>query len=1334
MRARTGWLLGAILVPAVLVLAEGPTDSKPPWQRLLQGKDVQRAVDLQKEIEERIGSQKWLEAVQAADGLLALRSQKQGRDHWQTVDASWKVKTLRAVQDALEQKRQAYVDARALERQAAGLEAKQQYAAALPLWKKLLELRRSVLGEKHPETAAGYNGLAVNQTAQGKYVEAEEGYRNALAIRLEVLGENHPDTAGSYNNLAFNQYARAKYADAEASFRKALAIHRKVLGDEHPHTATCSNNLASTQDAQGRHAEAEKGYLEALAIRRKVLGEDHPDTAAGYNNLAFNQNAQGKYAQAEEGYRRALAIHRKVFGDDHPITATSYNNLAANRDALGKYAEAEDDHRRALAIRRRVFGEAHPDTAISYDNLAHNQYAQGKYAEAEQGYLEGLAIRRKVFGEEHPSTAASYNNLAANQNAQGKYAQAEEGHRRALAIYRKVFGDDHPSTATSYDNLASTQKDQGRYAEAEDGFRKALAIRRKVLGEDHPFTAAGYNQLANNQDAQGRYAEAEDNFRKALAIRRKALGEAHPDTAATYDNLARNQRHQQKYADAEKGYLEALAIRRKVLGDRHPVTAITWNNLAVNLSMQHKYAEAEDNCRKALAIQLGVLGEKHPHTAIARTTLAFIQQAQGKYADARENFLEALSIDLTALGEDHPSTAASYSHLAFIQNARGEYAEAEKLATRAAALFSRCRLQIAHTGLDRARITGVDSPLPLLAALLARNGKPDLAWRRLEQSLGRGSGDDLAARLRRPAGERQSQSRLQARSSQLEGRLEQLAIVWEPTEAQREQRQQLLTELRQTQDELATLGRELEAKYGPAAGQVLPTADLQKALPADAAFLTWLDMGGTLPAADSAGEHWAVLLAAAGEPIWVRLPGSGPRQVWTAADTELPDKLYQALTGVGEWRELTRRLHRQRLAPLAEHLRGVRQLIVLPSAAMDQVPVELIADGFVVSYASSASLFAHQKRLPRPKGTGLVAVADPVFQRPKEPARPLPPGGVLLTSVTPGSPAATAGLRSGDVLLRYGDTPLSNPADLGKVIAAAGRSAAVRVWRLEGSATTPSELTLQVPSGKLGVLVAPRPAPEALAARRQGDALLAARDGTDWQPLPGTRYEAAALQKLFPSESTTLLLGSNASEARLAELSRGGTLGRARFVHLATHGEARSDKPLASRVILSRDRLAEDQRGELSAEQVLRDWQLDAELVTLSACRSGLGQHARGEGFVGFTQPLLLSGARSVCVSRWRVNDLSTALLMERFYQNLLGKRPGLKSPLGKAEALAEAKRWLRTLPRAEVLKRAEAIGAGVERAPGAKPLPRVPAGPAEEPPYAHPYYWAGFILVGDRD
>ena len=63
---------------------------------------------------------------------------------------------------------------------------------------------------------------------------------------------------------------------------------------------------------------------------------------------------------------------------------------------------------------------------------------------------------------------------------------------------------------------------------------------------------------------------------------------------------------------------------------------------------------------------------------------------------------------------------------------------------------------------------------------------------------------------------------------------------------------------------------------------------------------------------------------------------------------------------------------------------------------------------------------------------------------------------------------------------------------------------------------------------------------------------------------------------------------------------------------------------------------------------------------------------------MGFTQALLMSGARSVCLSLWEVDDTATALLMQQFYANMLGARPGLSQPMSKVADLAEAKEWLR--------------------------------------------------------
>ncbi len=144
--------------------------------------------------------------------------------------------------------------------------------------------------------------------------------------------------------------------------------------------------------------------------------------------------------------------------------------------------------------------------------------------------------------------------------------------------------------------------------------------------------------------------------------------------------------------------------------------------------------------------------------------------------------------------------------------------------------------------------------------------------------------------------------------------------------------------------------------------------------------------------------------------------------------------------------------------------------------------------------------------------------------------------------------------------------------------------------------------------------------------------------------------------------------------------------------------------------------------------------------MTLSACETALGRESGGEGFVGFTQALLMSGARSVCLSLWKVDDTATALLMQRFYGNMLGRRPGLTAPMPKAEAIREAKAWLRGLGYAEALALTAELSEGVARGKDAQA--RRPARPAAMPatagsgdhPYASPHFWAAFVLAGDPD
>ena len=181
--------------------------------------------------------------------------------------------------------------------------------------------------------------------------------------------------------------------------------------------------------------------------------------------------------------------------------------------------------------------------------------------------------------------------------------------------------------------------------------------------------------------------------------------------------------------------------------------------------------------------------------------------------------------------------------------------------------------------------------------------------------------------------------------------------------------------------------------------------------------------------------------------------------------------------------------------------------------------------------------------------------------------------------------------------------------------------------------------------------------------------------------------EARSISALFEPNSQ-VLIGDAATESRFKALA-----GDFRILHLATHSNFNKLNPMFSGLQLEPD---DTNDGRLEVHEVLR-LKLDADLVTLSACDTGLGsgyfaEVPAGDEFVGLTRAFLSAGSDSVMATLWEVNDRSSVQFMKQFYGRL--KDPGANKD--KSEALMLAQQQLRSTKG-----------------------------------YEHPYYWAPFILVG---
>ena len=531
--------------------------------------------------------------------------------------------------------------------------------------------------------------LNCNIQKSGDLQKAEAGWLKLLPQLEKAFGSNNPEIAQCLNNLGEIYKVTGRYAEAEDYYQRSLVIREQVLGPVHPDTAGSLNGLAWVYLSTGRYTEAEDYYQRSLVIREQALGQDHPDTARSLNGLGCVYANTDRYSEAEDYYQRALVIREQALGPDHPDTASSLSNLARMYTTTGRYAEAEDCYQRALIIREQALGPDNPDTACSLNGLGVMYEKTGRYAEAEDYYQRALVILKKTLGPDHPDTADILYNLAIIYDQTGRYATAEDYCRRALTIREQVLGPYHPDIAHSLNVLAVVYKETGRYAEAEDYNQRALVIREYALGPDHPDTAMSLSNLGVCCIATGRYADAEDYCKKALAIKERAQGLDHQETVSELNNLAVIYSQTGRYAEEEDYHRRALAICEQALGPDHPDTALCLSNLACCYEATSRYAESEYCDRRALAIREQALGPDHPNTALSIFNLAGSYLKTGRCAEAEDYYRQSLVIREQALGPDHPDTATSLFGLGTICSVPDRYAEAEGYLKRCLAIRAR---------------------------------------------------------------------------------------------------------------------------------------------------------------------------------------------------------------------------------------------------------------------------------------------------------------------------------------------------------------------------------------------------------------------------------------------------------------------------------------------------------------------------------------------------------------------------------------------------------------------------------------------------------------------
>ncbi len=912
----------------------------------------------------------------------------------------------------------------------------------------------------------------------------------------------------------------------------------------------------------------------------------------------------------------------------------------------------------ALCCATRAGAEGQkPDVRLQEAQQAYDEattlYTAGKYAEAVTRGEQALVLREAVLGGTHPEVAKCLDLLGRAHHLQGDFAQAEPLLQRGLAVREAALGKNHPSVADSLNNLARLYWQQGLYEQAEPLYQRALAIREVALGKDHPDVATSLSNLAALYWKQRLYDRAEPLCQRALAIREASLGKNHPDVAISLNGLGLLDMERGLYDQAEPFFQRALAIREAALGKNHPDVAQSLNNLACLYWEQGLYDRAERLHQRALAIWEAALGKNHPDVARSLINLANVYRDQGLYDRAEPLYERALTTGEAALGKNHPDVATWLNYLGILRVAQHRLDEAVSLFTRTFAI-SEQRLRQEALGFSEAR---------LASFLQALRTDEERLYTLLREHPDNASVRRLAL----------------SASLLLKGR-----SVEETADISRAVYRSLGSEERDAFERLRGLRTQLANLSLQGPGSRPPAAYQQQ-------LQSLAEQGDALEA--TLARRSAPLRALAALP----------------SPADIVDRVAQALPKDSALVEFIAYEDRPLLPKPGTPQAQLRYLalVLFPDAttrALDLGPAEPMDSAASRLRAALAN-----------RDADFQANAQALYQLVFQPLRPLL-GDTHRLFLSPDGQLALvpfAALHDGHQFLvdTFDFTYLTSGKDL--------------LPRPQETVPAASVVVMADPDFR-SPLQPPAPSTDKALARTERFtsverffASLRENPGhRAWatNPLPGTRQEAQAIQRLFPQAQ--LFLGPEATKQRLLHLPTPGIL------HLATHGFflEEDSAPTGTRAVAHFGALGEDTAASRPPDPLLRSGLLLAsesaptpshasspqpppdgslvtalelaglnlwgtQLVVLSACDTGRGDVRLGQGVYGLRRAFIVAGAETVVTSLWKVSDETTSTLMEAYYRNLLAGQ-------GRATALREAMRALR------------------------QALP-------------HPHYWAPFIVLG---
>lgn len=1008
---------------------------------------------------------------------------------------------------------------------------------------------------------------------------------------------------------------------------------------------------------KGEWGKAVELAQEGIERARNLAAE-----VAGWWNLGEVHQKESHFDAAQEAYVAALGAAEKA-GVDSLTAGKALGNLGGIAWARANLPSAREYFLRAALVQGRLAPQS-LSLAHSLSNQGVVAWAQRNLQVAQELHSQALEIRESL-APGSLDVANSLNNFGTLAWIGGNLGLAQEYLYRAWVI-RERLDSDSLGNANSLTNLGALAHDRGEFDVAQDYLLRALEIQVRLA--PHGLSRANtLNNLGAVLLGRGGIDRAHAYYLEAAELYEQ-LSPVSLDLATSLNNLGAVAWEQRSYEQAYRYHRRALRIQ-EATGQNAFDTSFTLAHLGAVAWKRGQFRKAEALQVRALRLR-EELSPQSFLVASSLNNLGFIAYDLGHFPTARKHYLRAVQLmEQIAPGSIEEANVLSSLGMVYVASGEPEIAlqhlrralgQLELKVSRSggsyhveASLHSRYRLYYQNL-LDLLLLTQEDHPeaFQTLERYRAQTFLAMLAERDIAFSA------DIPEELDR---ERRRVGVLYDRTLKSLGGLNPRDHPKE-IEAARE-------ELRRLEDEAG----DIEVQIRKASPRL---AALRYPEPLDAERTREaLDPGTLLLSWGVSKDKSALFTLGHDTPLEVHEIPLGEEALRAKVQhllTVLPEARGSSSVATLRQSQLTaasRELFELLLGPAASRIAASERLLLLPDGPLHALPFGVLLHRTASPEGERDEYLAAWKPLH-------VALSATVYAELKGRRR-------------------TAEQRAGTGACPYEDEASPNvgaarcgcPPETGcpPEIAAFGDP----IYPRDLPKPTPGQLVELPVEAAIDPVV--RGATE--------------RGLFDWEPLPYTRREVEGIAALFPPGSVRTFLGAEALEERLKGLDR-----NTRILHLAAHAGIDEHLPSGSFIALTVPPEAPEAEGQPERDNgLLQVWEivervrLDADLVVLSACESGLGKELGGEGLIGLTRAFQYAGARSVVASLWSVNDQATAELMIRFYRHL---RDGKT----KDEALRAAQRELIEGP----------IEITDER--GEKKFFDASA----------PYYWAAFQVYGD--